>query len=56
MREIIHPDQRDCVSYRFIGENIRHIDDILFEMENVNPHPLILMFDQEKAFDWYFQL
>ena len=56
MREIIHPDQRNCVSYRFIGENIRHIDDILFEMENVNSHPLILMFDQEKAFDWYFQL
>ena len=56
LHEIIHPDQRGCVPGRFIGENIRHIDDILFEMENVNPHPLILMFDQEKAFDWYFQL
>ena len=51
LHEIIHPDQRGCVPGRFIGENIRHIDDILFEIENGNNHPLILMLDQEKAFD-----
>ena len=51
LHEIIHPDQRGCVPGRFIGENIRHIDDILFEIENGNKHPLILMLDQEKAFD-----
>ena len=51
LHEIIHPDQRGCVPGRYIGENIRHIDDVLFEIENGSKHPLILMLDQEKAFD-----
>ena len=51
LHEIIHPDQRGCVPGRFIGENIRHIDDILFEIENGHKDPIILMLDQEKAFD-----
>ena len=49
--EIIHYDQRGCVPGRYIGENIRLIDDLLFEIENENENPVILMLDQEKAFD-----
>ena len=51
LHEIIHPDQRGCVPGRFIGENVRHIDDLLYEIENGEKSPLILMLDQEKAFD-----
>ena len=50
--EIIHTDQRGCIQGRYIGENIRLIDDLLFEIENQDEHtPVILMLDQEKAFD-----
>ena len=49
--EIIHFDQRGCVPGRFIGENIRLLDDLLFEIENQDDNPVILMLDQEKAFD-----
>ena len=50
--EIIHNDQRGCIPGRYIGENIRLIDDLLFEIENQDEHnPVILMLDQEKAFD-----
>ena len=59
--EIIHVDQRGCVPGRYIGENIRLIDDLLFEIENQDDdNPVILMLDQEKAFDrvewdWLFE-
>ena len=49
--EIINGDQRGCVPGRFIGENIRLIDDLIFEVENSTENPIILMLDQEKAFD-----
>lgn len=51
MHEIIHPDQNGCIKGRYIGHNIRLIDDLLFEMENQNENAIILMLDQEKAFD-----
>ena len=51
MPEIIHDDQRGCVPSRYIGENIRLIDDLLFEIQNLNDNPVVLMLDQEKAFD-----
>ena len=59
--EIIHSDQKGCVSGRYMGENIRLIDDLLFEMENQNPDSVILQLDQEKAFDrvewsWLFEV
>ena len=49
--DIIHYDQRGCIPGRYIGENIRLIDDLLFEIENECNDPVILMLDQEKAFD-----
>ena len=59
--EIIHSDQKGCVSGRYMGENIRLIDDILFEIENQSPDSIILQLDQEKAFDrvewdWLFSV
>ena len=58
--EIIHPDQKGCVPGRYIGENIRLIDDILYEIEEGNMPSSILQLDQEKAFDrvewqWLFK-
>ena len=58
--EIIHPDQKGCVPGRYIGENIRLIDDILHEIEEGNMPASILQLDQEKAFDrvewrWLFK-
>ena len=51
LNEIINADQRGCVPGRFIGENIRLIDDLIYEIENQQEGPIILMLDQEKAFD-----
>ena len=58
--EIIHSDQRGCISGRYIGENIRLIDDLLFEIEQGRLPFSILQLDQEKAFDrvewsWLFK-
>ena len=60
LKEIIHPDQKGCVPDRLIGQNIRLIDDILYEMEIEDMDGLILQLDQEKAFDrvewnWLFK-
>ena len=46
--EIIHTDQKGCVANRFIGQNVRLIEDIL--QEN-NDDYIFLLLDQEKAFD-----
>ena len=59
--EIIHSDQKGCVSGRYMGENIRLIDDLLFEIEDQGPDSVILQLDQEKAFDrvewnWLFDV
>ena len=49
--EIIHQDQKGCVKGRFIGDNIRLLEDIIFEIENNGLDSIILLQDQEKAFD-----
>ena len=59
--EIISQDQKGCVPGRYIGENIRMIDDLLSEIENQSPDSIILQLDQEKAFDrvewdWLFNV
>ena len=51
MHEIIHTDQKGCVKNRYIGENIRLIEDIIHNIENDNADSIILLQDQEKAFD-----
>ena len=50
-------DQKGFISGRFIGENIRLIYDVLFEVRNQDIPGLILSVDFEKAFDtisWKF--
>ena len=59
--KIIHSDQKGGVDGRYIGENIRLIEDVLYEMENENSDAVILMLDMEKAFDrvewgWLFKV
>ena len=51
LNEIISNEQKGCIPGRFIGDNIRHIEDLLYEIENQSENSLILMLDQEKAFD-----
>ena len=42
---LIHENQKDFISGRFIGENIRLIYDVLFETKNQNLQGLILSID-----------
>ena len=49
--EIIHLDQKGCVKDRQIGENIRLIEDIIHDIENTESNAVILLQDQEKAYD-----
>ena len=49
--EIIHQDQKGCVKDRQIGENIRLIEDIIHDIENTESDSVILLQDQEKAYD-----
>ena len=49
--EIIHFDQKGCVQGRYIGENIRLIEDILHYIDNDELDSIILCQDQEKAYD-----
>ena len=56
--EIIHTDQTGCIEGRFIGQNIRLMQDIIDKSES---DETILLLDQEKAFDrvdhgWLFQV
>ena len=56
--EIIHTDQRGCVTGRYIGENIRLLEDIINEKSDDS---VIMLLDQEKAFDrvewdWLFKV
>ena len=48
---IIHSDQRGGVQGRYIGENIRLIEDLLYEIDNLEEEAVIFLQDQEKAFD-----
>ena len=54
---LIHPDQTGFIKGRFIGQNIRLLDDVM-NFTDVNKIPGILLFiDFEKAFDtleWSF--
>ena len=61
LHQIIHKDQRGGVDGRYIGENIRLIEDVLYEIENDNSDAVVLMLDMEKAFDrvewgWLFNV
>ena len=56
--EIIHTDQRGCIKGRYIGENIRLLEDII---NSKSDDSMILLLDQEKAFDrvewsWLFKV
>ena len=46
--EIINTDQRGCIKGRYIGENIRLVEDIIHAKDDES---VILLLDQEKAFD-----
>ena len=48
---IIHSDQRGGVQGRYIGENVRLIEDLLHEIDNLEEEAIIFLQDQEKAFD-----
>ena len=50
LHQIRHKDQRGGVDGRYIGENIRLIEDVLYEMENDNSDAVVLMLDMEKGF------
>ena len=55
--DLIHENQKGFISRGFIGENIRLINDVLYETKNRNLQGLILSIDFEKAFDtvsWKF--
>ena len=43
--KLIHEDQKGFISGRFIGENIRLIYDVLFEVRNQDIPGLILSID-----------
>ena len=55
--EIINPDQVAYLKERFIGQNIRVVDDVLFFAHENDSDGIILCSDWEKAFDsieWSF--
>lgn len=49
--KIIHEDQSGFIKGRYIGENIRQIDDLIYTLTKQNITGIILMLDFEKAFD-----
>ena len=48
---IINLNQKGCIKGRYIGENIRLIEDLLYEFENMNEDQVVFLEDKEKAFD-----
>ncbi len=46
--QIIHVDQTGCIQGRFIGQNIRLIEDVI---EKCDDEEVLVFLDQEKAFD-----
>ena len=57
IQSLIHPDQRGFIKGRYIGENIRQIDDLMHIAEQKKKTGLLLLVDFEKAFDsieWKF--
>ena len=56
---VINPDQSGFVSGRYIGENIRFIEDLVEKFDREEREGLILQLDFEKAFDsveWDFMI
>ncbi len=56
---LIDDDQTGYINGRYIGQNIRIINDIIYFCENENKPGIILTIDYEKAFDslnWNFML
>ena len=56
--EMIYTDQRGCIKGRYMGENIRLVEDIIHAKDDES---VILLLDQEKAFDrvewrWLFEV
>ena len=51
LTELIHTDQTAYVKGRFIGENIRLIEDVLYYTDQSNMSGVLLCIDFEKAFD-----
>ena len=49
--KLIHPDQTGYIKGRYIGENIRTVDDIVEYFRRTNKSGIILLIDFEKAFD-----
>ena len=57
LQDIIHENQKGFIAGRFIGENIRLIYGVLFEIKQQNKPGLILSINFEIAFDtvsWKF--
>ena len=55
--ELIHPNQVAYLQDRYIGQNIRIIDDVLHFANNTDVNGIVLCSDFEKAFDsveWSF--
>ena len=48
---MIHTDQKGFIKERFIGENIRLTNDIIYECELQNKDGIIILVDFSKAFD-----
>ncbi len=58
LNEIIHTDQQGCIPGRYVGKNIRLVQDII---ENHDDDEVVLLLDQQKAFDrveweWLFKV
>ena len=57
LEQIINEDQKGFIKNRYIGENIRHLYDIIDITKDENIQGLVLLVDFEKAFDsisWKF--
>ena len=55
---LIHADQKGCIENRYIGHNMRLVQDVINEQDEDR---LILLLDQQKAFDrvelnWLFSV
>lgn len=51
LHEIIHTDQKGCISGRYIGENVRLVDDLISMIDKQDEDATFILLDQEKAFD-----
>ena len=57
LTKLIHPDQTEFIKGRFIGQNIRLLNDLMEFTDDQNVPGILLFIDYEKAFDiieWTF--